>query len=56
MNKNILPTEDEFISALKDSLHYCSEADDSGSIYFEMSRWQEWIKTWPPILDENGGL
>lgn len=56
MIKNEIPSEQEFIKALRDSLDYCEEADDLGSIDFEMARWQEWIKTWPQILDENGGI
>lgn len=52
----MLPTAEEFIKALEESLEYCKEADDRGSIDFEMARWQEWIKTWPQILDEYGGI
>lgn len=47
---------DKFITALEESLNYCREADDCGSIDHEMSRWQEWVKTWPQIADENGGI
>lgn len=50
------PTTEEFLKFLKDSYEYCSEADDQGSIDFEMSRWQEYISTWKPILDEYGGI
>lgn len=50
------PTRDEFVENLRKSLKYCEEADDAGSIDFEMGRWQEWIKTWPPIFNENGGI
>lgn len=49
------PHHEIFIQALRDSLKYCEEADDSGSIDHEMARWQEWVLQWPPILDENGG-
>ena len=52
----MIPTEEEFVEALEKSLKYCREADDRGSVDFEMARWQEWVKSWPPILDENGGL
>lgn len=51
-----LPSPEEFFTALEQSLEYCKNADDVGSIHFEMSRWQEWIKSWPPILDEHGGI
>ena len=50
------PTAKQFMRRLSESLAYCMQADDTGSIDFEMSRWQEWVKTWPPILDEEGGL
>lgn len=52
----ILPTQETFIQALKDSLSYCLEADDGGSIDFEMARWQEWVREWPQILTEEGGI
>lgn len=51
-----LPSHEEFIQCLKDSLKYCEEADDIGSIGHEMARWQEYVNTWPPIYDEEGGL
>ena len=47
---------DKFITALGESLSYCREADDAGSIDHEMVRWQNWVKTWPQIADENGGI
>ena len=50
------PEAEEFVEALKDSLKYCQEVDDRGSVDFEMARWQEWIKTWPQILNEEGGI
>tara|TARA_R110000744_G_scaffold72774_1_gene145950 strand:- start:574 stop:768 length:195 start_codon:yes stop_codon:yes gene_type:complete len=46
----------EFIKMLKDSLAYCEEADDQGSIDFEMARWQHECTSWEPILDEDGGI
>lgn len=49
-------THEEFVQALRDSLEYCEAADDAGSIDFEMSRWQEEVNSWPPILDEFGGI
>jgi len=51
-----LPSAEEFMKELKESLKYCEEADDRGSVDFCMARWQEWIKTWPQILDEEGGI
>lgn len=54
--KLISPSHKEFIKRLQDSLQYCDEADDAGSIDWEMARWQHWIGQWAPILDENGGL
>lgn len=50
------PSREKFIQNLKDSLEYCNEADDAGSIDFEMARWQEDVKGWSPILNENGGI
>lgn len=50
------PSHQEFLDFLEESFRYCREVDDSGSIDFEMARWQEWIKTWPQILNENGGI
>lgn len=50
------PSREEFIKSLEESLDYCRSADDAGSIDFEMARWQEWIKTWEPILNEEGGI
>lgn len=51
------PTHETFIKALEDSLKYCQEADDAGSIDREMGRWQEWVANyWPPIFDKNGGI
>ena len=50
------PSAEEFIEALEKSLQYCKEADDLGSIDFEMGRWQEWVNTWPQIFDEGGGI
>jgi hypothetical protein len=50
------PRAAEFIQALRESLTYCDEVDDAGSIAFEMARWQGWIAEWDPILDENGGI
>lgn len=50
------PSVFEFIDKLRESLAYCECADDSGSISFEMARWQEWVRTWPEILDEHGGI
>lgn len=50
------PTREEFIEMLRASLKYCDEADDAGSIDFEMARWQAEVLRWPPILDENGGI
>ena len=47
---------ERFIRALRDSLKYCEEADDAGSIDHEMARWQNWVKTWPQIADEYGGI
>lgn len=51
-----MPTEEEFVQALRESLKYCEEVDDRGSVNFEMAKWQEWIKTWPPILTNQGGI
>lgn len=51
-----IPSIEEFIKRLEESLEYCKEVDDAGSVHHEMGRWQEWIKTWPQIYDENGGL
>ena len=50
------PTAEEFKKALEESLEVCNEADDRGTIDFEMSIWQEWVKTWPQILNEEGGI
>lgn len=50
------PTAEVFIERLRESLKYCEEADDYGSIDFEMGRWQEWIKEWPQILTPEGGI
>jgi len=56
-DKNIpAPSAEEFVERLKASLTYCLEADDRGSVDFEMARWQEWVKSWGNILDEDGGL
>lgn len=46
----------DFIKMLEDSLAYCKEADDAGSVDHCMAQWQAMIKQWPPIYDENGGL
>lgn len=54
--KQFQPTAEEFIAALRASLKYCEEADDQGSIDFEMSRWQDYVDSWPQILDEEGGI
>lgn len=51
-----LPSHEEFIQLLRESLEYCEKADDSGSIDHEMARWQEYINSWPPICDEYGGI
>jgi hypothetical protein len=52
-----VPSREEFIKALEESLRYCKEVDDSGSIDHEMGRWQLWIQSWnSQIYDENGGL
>lgn len=48
--------EKEFVRRLKESLEYIQEIDDRGSLHFEMADWQEWIKTWPQILNEEGGI
>jgi len=50
------PSTEEFIKMLEDSLAYCKEADDRGSVDFEMGRWQEFWKEIEPILDEKGGI
>lgn len=50
------PSEFEFIEALRQSLKWCEEADDCGTVDFEMARWQEWVNSWKPILDKNGGI
>jgi len=50
------PTAEIFTQALKDSLEYCEEADDRGSVSWEMARWQAWVATWEPILNEDGSL
>lgn len=55
-NQRYIPSREEFIKRLSESLDYCNHVDDSGSIDFEMSRWQDWVKTWDEILDENGGI
>lgn len=47
---------EQFVQKLRESLWYCQQADDQGSIDREMGRWQEWIKTWPQIFDEYGGI
>ncbi len=56
MKKGKLPTEEEFVKALRDSVEYCESADDRGSVDFEMGRWQEWVKTWPQIFTPEGGI
>ena len=50
------PSAQEFIEMLEDSLIYCREADDYGSIAFEMGRWQEYWKEIEPIFNEYGGI
>ncbi len=52
----MVPSAEEFIAHLRESLAYCLAADDVGSVDREMGMWQEWIATWPPIFDENGGI
>lgn len=52
----MLPEPEEFIRALKDILKTCEDADDLGSIHFAMAELQEWVKTWPQILNEQGGI
>ena len=47
---------DQFISKLQEDAEYCLVADDVGSIHRCMAQWQEWIKTWPQIADEDGGI
>ena len=54
--KGNIPSAEEFIKSLKESLEYCESADDRGSIDFEMSRWQDWVRSWDDILDEGGGI
>lgn len=49
-------THTDFIKMLEESLTYCREADDSGSIDSCMAQWQQVVSQWAPILDENGGL
>ncbi len=49
-------TQKRFIKALENSLEYCRQADDAGSIDHEMARWQDWVATWPKLRDENGGI
>lgn len=53
---NELPSAQEFVKELEKSLNYCLDADDMGSVHFEMARWQEWIKAWPQILTPEGGI
>lgn len=47
---------EEFIRRLAEDLDYCSHVDDAGSIDHCMAQWQEWVKTWPQIADEYGGI
>lgn len=51
-----IPTVEEFVKELEESLEYCKEADDMGSVHFCMGRWQEWVNTWPQIFNEDGGI
>ena len=50
------PTREQFIQMLRDSLKNCEEADDAGSIDRCMGRWQEEVRKWEEIFDENGGI
>lgn len=54
--KKKLPSIEEFIESLENSLIYCREADDRGSIHFCMGHWQEWVKKWPKIFTKEGGI
>jgi hypothetical protein len=45
-----------FVQALRASLKECEEADDQGTVDRVMGDWQVWVKTWPQIFDENGGI
>lgn len=50
------PSAEDFIKMLKESLEYCLEADDQGSIDGCMDGWQREIAKWPTIAHPEGGI
>ena len=48
------PSAEEFINKLRETLKYCEEADDSGSIDGCMAEWQQWVDKWPTITEDGG--
>jgi hypothetical protein len=51
-----IPTSKEYVAYLKMKLKQAKEIDSDGDMQWEMARLQGYVNSWPPILDEEGGM
>lgn len=51
-----VPTFEEYKEYLKMKLDELDDMDSGCDLVFAQGRLQDYVNSWPPIFDENGGI